>query len=208
MKKIPERLMTGIVAFPSGFMLAGIDPEDMNHLYTFSYVRNRCDHTQFYRVLSSQCVNMDAGRRVFVPTIHKVENEAIVLGNGTKTTQNFARAITQLLAQNPNQVSDNNPVLRHYLENLSCPQACVGGRSHPPTDLIIETAEILRKMPSVMHIGEACASGGAALDYSDGRFFQLEKNSPTTRTSTRRRMHSVRLVATTPRSTRTFSSSS
>jgi hypothetical protein len=110
-----------------------------------------------------------------------VKNGAIVWGESGQvySAMSFARVVTQLLAQNLDQVSERNPVLRRNLERLSCSQAClVGARDAGgiPLAQVIRNAEILRDLPPIMHIGRACAGGGSALDFPDGRYYNLEKS--------------------------------
>jgi hypothetical protein len=181
LEKTPICLMTGIVASPSGFCFGGIDPEDLNTFYSFSYKPASRGSTKKYRHLVKSVVRPGDGRRLIGPYMRKVKNGAIVWGESGNVhgAMSIARAMVQLLAQNLDQVSDSNPVLRRCLERLSCSQAClVGARddSGIPVAQVIRNAEILRGIPSVMHIGPACAAGGRALDFLDGRYYNMEKS--------------------------------
>ena len=178
--KTPRSLITGVVASPTGFCFAAIDPEDLNAFYIFSYRENN-GSTKKHRHIFKSAVNLIDGRRMIKPTMRKVKNGSIVWGESgvVDSTTTFARAVVQLLAQNLDLVSDSNPVLRRLLEGLSCSQAClVGARDAGgiPLAQVIRNAEILRDLPSIMHIGPSCAGGGSALDFPDGRYYNLEKS--------------------------------
>jgi hypothetical protein len=178
--KTPRSLITGVVASPTGFCFAAIDPEDLNAFYIFSYRENN-GSTKKHRHIFKSAVNLIDGRRMIKPTMRKVKNGSIVWGESgvVDSTTTFARAVVQLLAQNLDLVSDSNPVLRRLLEGLSCSQAClVGARDAGgiPLAQVIRNAEILRDLPPIMHIGPACAGGGSALDFPDGRYYNLEKS--------------------------------
>jgi hypothetical protein len=179
LQKTPRRLLTGVVSGPSGICFGAIDPVDSTKFYTFCYKKSNPNAIKKERHLVKQAVILVDGRRMVRPRMRRVKNGALVWGEAETVhgIMSYARVATQLLAQNIDQVNDSNPVLRRNLERLSCSQDnLVGARddSGIPLAQAFRNGEILRNLQPVMHIGPACAAGGFALDFPDGRYYNLE----------------------------------
>ena len=178
LQKTPRRLLTGVVSGPSGICFGAIDPVDLTSFYTFCYKKSNPNAMKKERHLVKQAVYLVDGRRMVRPRMRRVKNGALAeVSETVQGIMSYARVATQLLAQNIDQVNDSNPVLRRNLERLSCSQDnLVGARddSGIPWAQAFRNGEILRNLKPVMHIGPACPAGGFALDFADGRYYNLE----------------------------------
>ena len=95
-----------------------------------------------------------------------IDDDGAVSSKTLSTELNLSKVVVQVLAQNLHLVSKDNPVLLGLLTALDCHKTNLC--ASPVGAWLKPMIYVLRSIPGIMHVGPACAGGGA-LDFLDGR---------------------------------------
>lgn len=169
LQKTPERLVCGPVATANGGAIMGFAPGDVETVYTLSTSRYGT------RQLTKQRTKLEDGRRFVVFHATELNQDGFVEGNQARMKMTFARWTVQILASNPELVSDDNPVLRQQLQALELTRKDYWSLSERCSQACRDDSLKLARLQEVMHIGADVPAGGADLDTTCGVHYQIAR---------------------------------